>query len=128
MTKTEQVETAESEPNPTAELEAKLKDIEGIDRPAENPAVLRSIRAYNRAFKRCLSKDPDATAEDAQNDGRSSYLRAMPPLAGIKNIRDFIACVTFALITETISQEQAENYFGAARAALGAIRVGSKAS
>jgi hypothetical protein len=126
MTQTKEVETAESDP--TAELEAKLNDIAGIDRPAENPAVLRSIRAYNRAFKRCLSKDPDATSEDAKNDGRGCYLRAMPPLAGIKNIRDFIACVTFALITETISQEQAENYFGAARVALGAIRVGSKAS
>jgi len=128
MTKTAQVETVESEPNPTAELEAKLNDIEGVDRPAENPAVLRCIRAYNRAFKRCLSKDPAATSEDAQNDGRGAYLRAMPPLAGIKNIRDFIACVTFALLTEVIGPEQAENYFGAARVALGAIRCGSRAS
>ena len=128
MTKTAQIETVEPEPNPIAELEAKLNDIAGIDRPAENPAVLRSIRAYNRGLKRCLSKDPDATSEDAVNKGRGCYLRAMPPLAGIKNIRDFIACVAFALITELISQELAENYFGAARVAMCAMRVGSKKS
>ena len=126
MTQTNEVETAES--NPTAELEAKLNDIEGIDRPAENPAVLRCIRAHNRALKKCESRDPGGSPEDAHDEGAGAYLRAMPPLVGIKNIRDFIACVTFALIVKIIPPERAENYFGAARVALGAIRCGSKTS
>ena len=121
MNKTEEIETTETA-DPTVELEAELEELVEIDRPTENPAVLRCIRAFNRANRKCREKNPEATPHEADIWGTNSYLRAMPPLVGINNIRDYIACVTFALVTDIISPDRAEMYLSAARVALGAIR------
>jgi len=121
MSKTTEVVTTDT-PDPTAQLEAELRELVEIDRPTENPAVLRCIRAFNRANRKCKIKNPEATPHEADVWGTNSYLRAMPPLAGIRNVRDYIACVTFALVTDIISSDQAETFFGAAKVALGAIR------
>lgn len=97
------------------------------DRPSDNPSVLRCIRAWNRAYRKKLNElDEDESDYPATEAGKRYYLRAMPPLAGYQNISDFIACVTYAELTEIIRHSEAENFFGAVKVALGALRQESK--
>ena len=50
----------------------------------------------------------------------------MPPLAGYENIRDFIACVTYAEVAELILPLNAARYLEGAKVALGALRHEAK--
>ncbi len=92
-------------------------------RASDNPSIGRCIRAYNRAYRQKLKELEDGERDnEAVDDGKESYLRALPPLTGAENIRDFIACVTYARIIEIICQKEAENLFAAAKIALSASR------
>jgi hypothetical protein len=96
-------------------------ELEGDDprRPSENPAVARCIRAWHRAQR----KESAAGGSDYKSScaGNIAYLRAVPPLQGFKNIRDFIACVTFAAMTEVIRHKDAAHLLAAAKLALAAL-------
>jgi hypothetical protein len=120
MTETNESTTTESDPESfDEESEAKYPD-----RPSDNPSVSRCIRAWNRAYHKKL--DEDESDNEAEEAGKRHYLRAMPPLAGYENVRDFIACVTYALLIEIIRPFEAEHYFAAANVALGALRRETK--
>jgi hypothetical protein len=97
-------------------------ELEGDDprRPSENAAVARCIRAWHRAQR----KESAAGGSDYKSScaGNIAYLRAIPSLAGYENIRDFIACVTFAAITEVIRHKDADHLLAAAKIALAALR------
>lgn len=98
-------------------------DCESPDRPAENAAVARCIRAYQRAYKKELaSLDKGNSNYPSERAGRKAYLRAMPPLAGYENIRDFIACVTYAELTEVIRHPEAEHFLESVKVAVSAVR------
>jgi len=90
------------------------------DRPAENAAVARCIRAYQRAYKTAL--DEDESKYSAQKAGEEAYLRALPPLSGYENIRDFIACITYSDLTEVISHPKADHFLESAKVALALVR------
>jgi hypothetical protein len=93
------------------------------DRPSDNPAVSRCIRAWNRAYRKKLDNlDEDEGEFEAREAGKKYYLRAMPPLVGLENICDFIACVTYAQLAEVLRPNEAENLFSAAKVALSALR------
>lgn len=99
-------------------------------RPSDNPSVARCIRAWSRAYHKKLKEldedesdyDQDECDVKANRAGKRAYLRAMPPLAGYENIRDFIACVAYAELVELICHPEAEHYLEGAKVALGALR------
>jgi hypothetical protein len=103
-------------------------DEELSDRPAQNPAVFRCVRACNRAARRKraeLGTDEDAEVLVAVA-AKAKYLRSMPPLDTWENVRDFIACVTFAEVVGLILHYEAENFLSSAKVALAAVRHESK--
>jgi hypothetical protein len=68
---------------------------------AENQAVARCCEAYDLAYKAASLTDKGEfqTATEAER----AYRRAMPPLTGHENIRDFIACVAHAMLINALS-------------------------
>ena len=109
----------ETERPESEELEEKYPD-----RPSDNHSVARCIRAWNRAFRKKLDEEDEEedTDYEARKAGKDYYLRAMPPLVGQENIRDFIACVTYAQIIDILIPRDAESLLAAAKIALSAAR------
>jgi hypothetical protein len=102
-------------------------DAEAPGRPSENAAVVRCIRAFQRAYKKVLDElGKSASDYPAEKAGREAYLRALPPLSGYENIRDFIACIAYADLTELIRHSDAEHFLDSAKVALAAIRYQPK--
>jgi len=112
--------TKMTNPDHLASPAAADPDAHASERASNNAAVNRCIRAWNRAHHIELAKSKDRRNADAQ--ALQAYCRAMPPLAGVENIRDFIACVAYASLTGLIMHSTAEHHFQAAKIALGAVR------
>ncbi len=94
-----------------------------VAKPEDNPAVASCTRAWERAYRRKLPEIRKGESKwDAENAGNNAYQRAMPPLAGYENIRDFIACVTYGRIIDAVCRDDAHEFFEAAKIALGALR------
>ena len=92
------------------------------DRPLENAALVRCVHAFQRAYKKELDDlDDDDSKYPAELAGRRAYLRALPPLAGYENIRDFIACIAYADLTEVILHCDADHFLDSAKVALAAV-------
>jgi len=90
------------------------------DRPTQNSAVARCLRAWQRAYKKaCAEGDSDFKAKCA---GDRAFLRSMPALSGYDNIRDFIACVTYAIVIDVLRSKDAEHLLEAAKVALTTLR------
>jgi hypothetical protein len=87
--------------------------------PCENAAVARCIRAWRRARR----KESANGGSDYKSEcvGNIAYLRAVPPLRGFQNIRDFITCVAFAAATEMIRYKDAAHLLAGANIALAAL-------
>jgi hypothetical protein len=88
--------------------------------PTGNDAVSRCRHAHDEALK-------DATKRGVQKwniDGiaRRAYVDAMPPLHGAENIRDFIACVAYAMLINLIPASEGSKYLYAAQTAYQAHR------
>jgi hypothetical protein len=62
------------------------------------------------------------TRDRAEN----AYLDAMPDLAGYQNIRDFIACVSYGVISGALSPIHSPGYLYAAQVAISALRLEPK--
>ena len=90
------------------------------DRPSDNAAVARCIRAWHRAYKKQL--EDDESKFQAEQAGNRAYLCAMPPLAGLDNIRDYIACVAQAAIMRVLRQNDVTQLLYAAQVAIGTVR------
>lgn len=94
-----------------------------------NPAVARCAKAWERTYDRLVSAAPnqEKAAEDIEDFAREqaevAFRHALPPLCGEDNIRDFIACVAYALVTEILVPIVCTDYFDAAKVALSAIRA-----
>jgi len=113
-------EDTEDEETEEEESEEEETDEEPNDRASEHPAVLRCIHAWNHAHDKAMAEGEDS--HDAWLKGRTAYLRSMPPLAGFENVRDYIACVSFAQVAEVIFSFQAESLLATAKVALAAAR------
>ncbi len=98
--------------NPPAEPVAKSSS-----KPqAQNPAVTRCLKAWNRTYKESpKKKNDDYEAEKAANE---AFRAAMPNLIGIDNIRDFIACIAYGMLNNIITDEQGTKLLYAAQVAL----------
>ncbi len=116
----ETTEPEELTPEETEEPPKPSPEEEEDDRATENPAVLRCARAWCQAFDKATDEGEDE--DDAEKDANSAYLRSMPPLAGFENVRDFIACISYAQVTDVILNYQAESLLATAKVALAAVR------
>jgi hypothetical protein len=83
--------------------------------PEQNPAVALCYESYRRALDEASEKR--MFTGKAFRLARFVYLKAMPPLAGRENIRDFIACVTHGMLLKIIEPEEATRLFYAAQVA-----------
>ena len=95
------------------------------DGPSFNAAVYRCMRACNREIKKKrieigMDEDDEGSVRSA---AKSKYLRSMPPLDSCENVRDFIACVTFAEVLGLILHHETEDLLSSARTALAAVRL-----
>ena len=94
-----------------------------------NPAVAHCSKAWERTYKRVLSaafdegKDADDWEGFAREQAEVAFRNALPPLCGEDNIRDFIACVAYALVNEIILPIICTDYMEAAKIALSAVRA-----
>jgi hypothetical protein len=91
--------------------------------PLDNPAVARCIRAWHRAYKKevaDLEIEEDESHYPAQKAGNTAYLNCLPPLAGRENIRNFIACVTQALVLDVLARFEVTPLLYAAQVAASA--------
>ena len=94
------------------------------DRVTDNAAVGRCIRAQQYAFKK--ADDEGESDFHAETAGNRAFIRSMPPLTGPSNIRDFVACVTYALLTGVIPHRDSTHLLAAAKVALAVVRCESK--
>ncbi len=80
------------------------------------------MKAWNYAYrKEAEDLDDDESDYPAHKAANEAYLRAMPHLDCYPNICDFIACVSFASMTDIITHSEAEHYLAHARTALAAV-------
>jgi hypothetical protein len=91
--------------------------------PLDNAAVARCIRAWHRAYKKEMA---DLEIEEGESRypavvaGNNAYINCMPPLAGRENIRNFIACVTHALVLDVLKKFEVTPLLYAAQVATSA--------
>jgi hypothetical protein len=96
-----------------------------------NEALDRCMKAWQRTFD-LASIDPDddslAPPDDdstyfASKQASLAFRDAMPPLAGYENIRDFIACTTYAMLKRIFDKGECQQLFGAAKIAMALLRT-----
>jgi len=83
-------------------------------------AIARCILAKRRARTEVIARS--GSGYGAKRASAKAYLLALPPLSDLDNVRDFIACVTYAIATEVISAKDSLQLLMAAKAALVALR------
>lgn len=92
-----------------------------------HPAVARCAKAYERTAK-LVSDSFTASGKPVDEwfvfeRAREAFADALPPLCGGDNIRDFIACIAYALVKEILLPVICTQYFAAAKVALSALRA-----
>jgi hypothetical protein len=99
-----------------------------------NDALDRCVKAWQRTFD-LASIDPDDDSLAPPDDDSTYFARkqanlafrdAMPPLAGYENIRDFIACTTYAMLKNILEKRECQHLFFAAKIATSLLRIQAK--
>jgi hypothetical protein len=85
-------------------------------RPLKNPAVAHCQKTWERVY-RSVQKEKNSGAL-ARIEASEAYRAAMPLLLGHKNIRDFIACVTFGFASGILFHDITTKLLYAAQVAL----------
>jgi hypothetical protein len=92
--------------------------------PDRNPAVQRCCAARDRSLEESHAKKT-SDYEKKERAGKA-YREAMPDLCGHQNIRDFIACVSYGVITGDVHPIEGPQFFYAAQVAISALRLEPK--
>ena len=93
----------------------------------ENEAIVNCMKAWNYAYKKAADDlDEDENDYPAQKAGNKAYLNAAPPLSGLENICDFIACINYASMRGVVTHTDATHYMANARIALAALSLRPK--
>jgi hypothetical protein len=108
-------------------------DEAGLPKPESPRRVYARVAGYsgiypvpNLAVSICEKNYVDATNQAMQEEkpeplirlaGKLAYCTAMPKLSGAANIRDFIACVTYAMLLDVISGSDGTRLLYAAQVA-----------
>jgi hypothetical protein len=123
------------EPIITSESATELTLVEAIPLPALDPnpkqartAIKHCCAAWQRSYDAYMaaSKGSSTDALFAAHNAGPAYCKAMPPLAGYENIRDFIACVAHGILIEAIPQQRANQLLYAAQVALASLHFEPK--
>lgn len=102
------------------ESEPKNSDSKSLNHHGGIAAIARCIVAKRHALGEAVA---DGQSDDrAKRAGDMAYLRAMPALSDLDSIREFIACVTYALATEVIGPKESLPLLEAAKVSLVALR------
>ena len=91
------------------------------DSAESNAAVSRCMEAWRQAFDSSLEDDEDE--DEAREAADAAYRDAMPALFGVRNIRNFIACVTRGCLIGAIPGEDSSRLLYAAQVAYTTRRV-----
>jgi hypothetical protein len=83
--------------------------------PVRNLAVMICERSLAAMIEE--TKKDGMSPEETRLAAWLAYCTAMPPLTGASNIRDFIACVTYAMMIDIIPGNQGTRLLYAARVA-----------
>jgi hypothetical protein len=88
------------------------------------PTPLLAVEICDRKFTQATE---DAIAQGQSNElvmrlGKIAFCAALPKLTGATNIRDFIACVTYAMSLDIIPSREGTKLLYAAQVAYGAIK------
>jgi hypothetical protein len=87
---------------------------------SKNPAVARCLDAWNSTYKALRDKSEwETTSIQGAN---KAFRCAMPTLDTPENIRDFVACVAFAMLFGAIEPANGSKFLYAAQVAYGAIK------
>ena len=92
-----------------------------------NPAVFRCCKAWRYAYDEAMDNPEDEEIgpdqEDAEAAADRAYADAMPPLFGVRNIRNYIACVAHGSVIGVIAPEEASRLLYAAQIAFSTCRI-----
>jgi hypothetical protein len=86
----------------------------------QNPAVAFCCDAYARAQKAAKARGKGVVF--AAIDAQRAYRKAMPPLCGLENIRDFIACAAHGMLIGAIDGADGARLLYAAQVAHTTVR------
>jgi hypothetical protein len=91
-----------------------------VSEPATAPlsGIARCNQAYIRARKFAVERRESQYI--AEREAEAAYRKAMPPLLGKKNIREFIACVAHGMLMGAINSNEATKLLYAAQVAYSA--------
>ena len=91
-------------------------------------AIKRCCAAWQRAYNASLQGTQRTGIDEvfAAHAAGPAYCRAMPPLGGYENIRDFIACAAHGILIEAIPAKRANQLLSAAQVALAALHFEPK--
>jgi len=93
--------------------------LDPLDPASANPAVAYCCKAYETALEAARKKG--MSEFKISNAACQAYRKALPPLSGAANIRDFIACVTHGMLIEAVSSSLAPKLLYAAQVAQTAL-------
>jgi hypothetical protein len=97
-------------------------EFENMTVPAQrNAAVGLCCRAAMLTYRE-RKEEGDSIAQ-ARIQSAKSFRLVMPPLEGIRNIRDFIACTTHGMLLNLLSRDEVGKLLYAAQVAQRAARV-----
>lgn len=91
-----------------------------------NPAVQRCIEAGRKAYENARARNQKES--EVREAAKDAYEQAMPHLSGAGNIRDFIACVGYAMMRGIIFQPTATKLLYAAQVAIAGDRATTQKS
>jgi hypothetical protein len=138
MTKRLNASSSSADTTATAEPENPQSEPENLQSESvdlSNKALQRCIKAWHRNFNlasinpsdpslNCLADD-DGTVF-ASEQGALAFRESMPLLVGYENIRDFIACTTYAMLTKILDQDECRGLLAAAKIAMALFKAQPK--
>lgn len=90
----------------------------------KNPAVAHCQEVWELVYRLSLKKKKGGAC--ALFDASQAYRNAMPPLIGYENICNFIACVSYGMLTRALMEDTGTRLLYAAQVALTTIAPRSK--
>ncbi len=91
---------------------------------SQNPAVLRCILAYNKAYRADIQQGMSSYI--ATSTAERAYRQSLPSLVGQDNITDFIDCIAQGMLIDAIPGSDGARLLYAAQVALLAQKGGNR--
>jgi len=86
-----------------------------------NPFVRQCIEAWDKAYQ--IAIHDHKRNDEAEGLGAMAYREAMPPLCGVRNIRNYIACVAHGSVIGAIDIADSSKLLYAAQVAFSTRRI-----